>query len=76
MFFDHHFFGMHWLWWIIMTILVLLVVFNVIPYRSRTDITEDALDILKKRFARGEIEREEFEERKQVLKQNKNLNGI
>ena len=71
MFFDHQFFGMHWIWWIIMAILVLLVIFNVIPYRPRTDITEDALDILKKRFARGEIEREEFEERKKILKQAK-----
>ncbi|MGK7390851.1 MAG: SHOCT domain-containing protein [Candidatus Cyclobacteriaceae bacterium M2_1C_046] len=29
------------------------------------------MDILTKRFARGEIEREEFEERKKVLKLNK-----
>lgn len=50
--------------------IILLIIFNVIPYRPGTELKEDALDILKKRYARGEIEREEFEERKQVLKQN------
>ena len=71
MFYNHHFIGMHWIWWLIIIVIVLLVTFDIIPYRSRTELNEDAMDILKKRFARGEIEQEEFEERKQVLKQNK-----
>lgn len=71
MFFDHHFIGMHWLWWLIIIAIVLLVSFNIIPYRPRTEPMEDAIDILKTRFARGEIEQEEFEERKKVLQQNK-----
>lgn len=62
--------GMHWIWWIVLVATVLLVVFNIIPYRPRAGLNEDALDILKKRFARGEIEREEYEERKQVLKRS------
>ncbi|MGD8748957.1 MAG: SHOCT domain-containing protein [Balneolaceae bacterium] len=70
MFNSHHFMGMHWIWWIITVVFILLMVFNVIPYRSQRKIEEDAIEILRKRFARGEIEREEFEERKQVLKQN------
>lgn len=71
MFYDHHFMGMHWIWWIILVVTILLLVFNIIPYRPRIEPTEDALDILRKRFARGEIEQEEFEERKRVLKQSK-----
>ncbi|TYP93576.1 putative membrane protein [Fodinibius salinus] len=70
MFYDHHFIGMHWIWWIIVVGIILLVVFNVIPYRPNTELEENAMEILKKRFARGEIEREEFEERKKILKQN------
>lgn len=70
MFYDHHFIGMHWIWWIVVTIIILLVVFNILPYRPQTVQEENAIDILKKRFARGEIEREEFEERKKILKQN------
>ena len=70
MFFDHHFIGMHWLWWIILTVILLLVVFNIIPYRSNSQLQEDALQILKKRFARGEIEKEEYEERRRIITDN------
>mgnify|MGYP000146679881 FL=1 len=70
MLFDHHFIGMHWIWWIIVVGIILLVLFNVIPYRPKAELEDDALDILKKRFAQGEIEREEFEERKKILKDN------
>ena len=67
MFYDHHFTGMHWIWWLIVVGIVLLVVFNVIPYRPKTEMEDDAMEILKKRFARGEIEREEFEEHKRII---------
>lgn len=71
MFYNHHFIGMHWIWWIILTIVILLVVFNIIPVRSGANYSEDALEILKKRFARGEIEAEEFEEQKRLIKKSK-----
>ena len=71
MFYNHHFFGMHWIWWIVISIGLLLVFFDLIPYWRVRVVREDAMDILTKRLARGEIEREEFEERKKVLKLNK-----
>ncbi|WP_234573510.1 SHOCT domain-containing protein [Rhodohalobacter sp. 614A] len=71
MFYDHHLIGMHWLWWVISIIIILLIAFNIIPFRPKNDLKEDAMDILKIRFAKGEIEREEFEERKKILKQSK-----
>ncbi len=71
MFYNHHFFGMHWIWWIVISIGLLLVFLDLIPYRRVRVVREDAMDILTKRLARGEIEREEFEERKKVLKLNK-----
>jgi len=71
MFYNHHFISMYWFLWIVIIGIVLLAVFNVIPSRPTADAGEDAIDILKKRFARGEIEREEFEERKKILKLNK-----
>ncbi|NIT56138.1 MAG: SHOCT domain-containing protein [Aliifodinibius sp.] len=61
---------MHWIWWLIVVGIILLVVFNVIPYRPKTELEENAMEILKKRFARGEIEREEFEERKRIIEEN------
>tara|TARA_Y100001935_G_scaffold255660_1_gene270702 strand:+ start:42334 stop:42549 length:216 start_codon:yes stop_codon:yes gene_type:complete len=71
MFYNHHFFGMHWIWWIVISIGLLLVFLDLIPYWRVRVVREDAMDILTKRLARGEIEREEFEERKKVLKLNK-----
>ncbi|GAA5520267.1 SHOCT domain-containing protein [Aliifodinibius salicampi] len=73
MFYDHHFIGMHWVWWIIITLIILLTVFNVLPYRySSSKSSEAPLDILKKRFARGEIEKEEYKERKRIIEENHN----
>ncbi|SMO89668.1 SHOCT domain-containing protein [Fodinibius sediminis] len=70
MFYEHHFIGLHWLWWIVIVGTILLLVFDIIPYRPREELEKDAMEILKRRYARGEIEREEFEERKQILKQH------
>ena len=71
MFYNHHFIGMHWIWWVIITVLALLIFFDVIPNRLNYGSQEDPLDILKERIAHGEIEKEEFEERKKILKKEK-----
>jgi putative membrane protein len=68
--YNNHFWGMHVFWWIIW-IIVLIWIFA-IPYdipgqRKKKDAP---LDILKKRFARGEITKEEYEEKKQFLEKN------
>lgn len=64
---GYHFWGMHLIWWILW-IIVLIWIF-VTPYdvpgqRKRSD---SPLDILKKRFASGEITKEEYHERKKIL---------
>lgn len=69
MFYDHHFIGMHWIWWLIVIGIILMIVFNVVPYRPKAELEDDAMEIVKKRFARGEIEREEFQERKRIIKE-------
>lgn len=68
MFYDHHFIGMHWVWWIVLTLIIIFLVFNILPNRS-SKFREDPLDILKKRFARGEIEKEEYQERKRIIEE-------
>lgn len=62
---------MHVLWWA----LVIVGIISVIRWamersaRDRGRFGEDrALEILRERFARGEISKEEFDERRRVLK--------
>ncbi len=70
--FGGHGWGMGW-WWIIGLIIVIAVVWTVVKgmnqnNQSANQITgKTALDILKERYASGEIDKEEFEERKKDL---------
>jgi len=64
-------FGMGW-GWIIGIVVIAVVIWLAVrtTYQSRNqDISgnKSALDILKERYARGEINREEFEEKKRDL---------
>ena len=68
---GHHLWGMHLIWWFLWFILIFWVF--ALPYevpgqRKRRD---SPLDVLKKRFAAGEISKEEFEENKKVLENEK-----
>ncbi len=68
---DGHGFGMGWGW--IVGILILIAAIIVIVYVVRQgkpvdrQDTKTPLDILKERYARGEIGKTEFEERKKDL---------
>jgi putative membrane protein len=57
------------LWWAILVlgIIVLVRVLGRDSGRGPAPSAETALDILKKRYARGEIGKEEFEEKKRDL---------
>jgi putative membrane protein len=62
------YFGM--IFWVLVLIgIVALVVWAIQRPRGADFVTgkETALDILKKRYARGEINKEEFEERKSLV---------
>lgn len=66
-----HGWGMGW-WWIIGLILVIAAVWIVVKSMNPNSDSgqktgKSALDILKERYARGEIYKKEFEERKKNL---------
>jgi putative membrane protein len=67
---DGHGWIMGWGW--VIGLLILIVVFWIIVrivnqnYHSRSSI-KTPLDILKERYARGEIDKEEYEERKKDI---------
>jgi putative membrane protein len=64
-----------WGGWLAMTltmvafwgIVIAIVVWAVRQFRPGPSATLDALSILRQRFARGEIDRQEFEERRAIL---------
>ncbi len=64
--------GMAW-WWIIGLILVAFIIWAVIRLTDQSNNLKNTanhkspLDILKERYARGEIDKEEFEQRKKDL---------
>ena len=67
--YDGHFGGMHLIWWIWLFFLVwIFFIPTDIPYQKTKK--DSPLDILKKRFAKGEISKEEFEESKKILNSN------
>lgn len=62
-----------WLWWVLAIGLVVVVAWAVVRSTSRTrggnDTAESPQDILKRRYARGEIDKDEYEKRLQDLRQ-------
>ena len=73
--YDGHGWGMGWgmgWWWIIGLIILVAVIWMVVKTRNKSNSLssgpgKSAPDILKDRYARGEIDKEEFEERKKDL---------
>ena len=64
---GYNFLGMHYIWWGIWMIFIFWIFF--IPYsipgeRRKKD---SPVDILKMRFASGEITKEQYEEHKRIL---------
>jgi putative membrane protein len=66
--------GMGWFGWLFMVAFWALVIIGIVFLiravlggGKTEEKTETALDILKKRYARGEINKQEFEEKKQDL---------
>jgi putative membrane protein len=70
-------FGGGWIMFLIMILFLGLVIWGIIPLVRRTDgssccgpvsqHSDSALEILKSRYAKGEIGKDEFEEKKKTL---------
>lgn len=71
MFHDgYHFWGMHLIWWFIWLI-ILFSIFGFFEPVRKTRIKRDSpLDILQKRFASGEISKDEYFENKKILEED------
>lgn len=68
--YHEHFGGMHAMWWGFWLILLvfILVLSRYVSFGLQKK--DSPLDILKNRFAKGEISKEEYEEAKKILTSN------
>lgn len=62
-----HFIGMHLIWWLLWIMLLLWIFATPYSIPGQRAKKDTPLDILKKRFALGEISKEDFEEMKYTL---------
>lgn len=68
--------GMHGFWWLFGFAIIVIAIWLILRQlmlrtRNKHDTKDSAPDILEKRFARGEISKEEYEEARQAFKDNK-----
>ena len=68
MYYYRHFFDIHIIWWFIW--LIFIIVLFTVSYNTPFQKTKNdsPLDILKRRFSKGEISKEAYEEAKKTLK--------
>ena len=72
---DGHFFGMHFLWWSVGLFVFIGIFWFLYKTSFRGPKKDSPLNILKTRFSKGEITKEEFEETKNILmSDHKSLN--
>jgi putative membrane protein len=63
----YNFWGMHLIWWFLWVVVLFWVFatpYNIPGQRTKKDTP---LDILKKRFASGELNEEEFQKKKKLI---------
>ncbi|MBC7628728.1 MAG: SHOCT domain-containing protein [Ferruginibacter sp.] len=64
---NYGFWGMHFIWWIIWMGLIFWIFLTPWSIPGERRKKDTPLDILKKRFASGEITNEQYKEQKKIL---------
>jgi len=71
MFSGGMFFGggiLMWLFWLVLLVVLVYVLKDIFSFNGRNSPSDEAIEILQQRFAKGEIDAAEFEHRKRQLK--------
>jgi putative membrane protein len=56
-----------WIFWLVLLVVLVYVLKDIFASTSRNKSSDEAMEILKQRFAKGEIDEAEFERRKKQL---------
>ncbi|MDQ6902687.1 MAG: SHOCT domain-containing protein [Bacteroidota bacterium] len=64
---GYHFWGMHLIWWFIWGIFLFWIFFTPYDVPGQKSKKESPLDIINKRYNKGEINQEEYREMKKIL---------
>lgn len=65
--YNYHYGGMHLIWWFVWLIILFWVFISPYNIPGQKAKKGNALEILKKRFASGQIKLEEYQEMKKIL---------
>ena len=67
----HEFWGIHMWWWLLWLVFIIAAIYFIFSYSYKNSSNQKtAEDILKERYAKGEISREEFLEKLNDLNKN------
>lgn len=66
MYFEHHYWGMHAFWWIFWALLIVALVYWAWPRKFGGE-RDRALEELRRRYAAGEIDDDEYNHRLEKL---------
>lgn len=68
---GYHIWGMHLIWWFILIAVVVWLFITPWNLPGRKKQNDSPLDILQKRFASGQITKEQYQEQKTILENDK-----
>lgn len=70
MYWGHHYWGMHLFWWVFWAAIIVALFVWLWP-RISTSTGDSAMSELRRRFAAGEIDEDEFRRRRDILEGKK-----
>jgi putative membrane protein len=69
-YYGYHFWGMHVLWWFVWLFFIFWIFGTPYDIPDQQNKRNSPFDILKKRFAAGQISREQYEQDKIILEED------
>lgn len=66
-YYEGNFWGMHFIWWVIWVVILIWIFATPYDIPGQRKKKDTSLDILKRRFANGELSAEQYKEMKKTL---------